>query len=153
MFEGQRHRRIEVGEGMIDYQTLEAFKGNHKYRLTHKSFLRHGSPSYSWAVVGRHGAVHLHLTRSSFQKDVCEDDRWHGGVEYHWRNPPSYMDDRPPSHANCEILNSNCWHDGSSTYAREGYLAHVLAGRHEYIFHSLIRDYERQIHPGEDHDT
>ena len=134
----------------IEHTILEKFKDRPEYRLMHKAFLRFGSPTYQWEVVGRHGAVHLHLARSSFQNDVCEEDHWTGGVEYHWREPPPHMNDRPPSHSDCQLLNSNCWHDGSSTYAMESYLPHALTGRHEYIFLSLINDYERSIKPEQD---
>lgn len=113
------------------------------YDIRYEFFYRHGSPCYQYIVIGRHGAVHLHFSCYKYG-DEPEKKSWSGGVEYHYRTPPPYMDDRPPSHANCPFLNSNCWHDGSSNQAT-AYLDYFLHGYHDLIFSGLIRDYERAI--------
>lgn len=107
-----------------------------KYRYKYTMLWRFGTKVHMWSVVGRHGAVHLHL-------ENYRNDDWTGGVEYHYREPPDYMNDRPPSHSNCDLLNSNCWHDGSSTYATEHYLPMFKAGNidHDYFFWGITRDY------------
>jgi len=43
-----------------------------------------------------------------------EDEKPSGGIELHYQIPPDYMDDQAPSHQDCWLLNSPCWHDGSS---------------------------------------
>jgi len=87
---------------------------NSEYRYTKP----YGKPVHTWSVVTAKGGMHLTIN------DSGEDarPRYHGGVETHWRQPPPYMEDAPPSHTNCWLIGGPCWHDGSSLWAKEHWI-------------------------------
>lgn len=94
----------------------DAYKGNHV-----------------WTVVSGQGAVHLHI--SDYGQDYAEKydrDRYTGGIEMHYRNPPSYMKDDAPSQDECWILKCPCWHDGSSLQAVETWIPRWVNDKNDH---------------------
>ena len=72
-----------------------------------------GQWRHTWSVKDDAIGIHLSITVPTGDHDA------YGGFEIHHRSAPNYMKGEAPSHDNCWLLNSPCWHDGSSTYARE----------------------------------
>lgn len=75
-----------------------------------------GWPVHVWELVGSAGGLHLHIRDT---EGVGDCDRYIGGIEVHYRSPPDYMRDQPPSHDECHVLKAPCWHDGSSMQATD----------------------------------
>lgn len=111
---------------------MERWKFKNEYRY----WREHAYAYHRWTAVGCHLALHFH-TSGRIVKD--EPTEWYGGIETHYRTPPSYMEHGPPSHPQCEILNANCWHDGSSLQASEVWIPRWRAAPndHDYIFSEL----------------
>jgi hypothetical protein len=102
-----------------------------------------GNPQHVYTVLGRHGAMHFHVT----DMGEAKEDLWirySGGLEVHYRTPPDYMADAAPSQDKCWLLKCPCWHDGTSLYASERVIPFWLAAPndHERMFQFLIREYE-----------
>ena len=106
------------------------------FRIKYVKEAIRGDWNHTYSVVGAKGAIHFWW--------VENDSGGYGGVEFHHRQPPSYMQDRPPSHADCPYLNSNCWHDGSSTCAREIFEPMHRVGCSDGIFRELIGRYKQE---------
>jgi len=102
-----------------------------KYRSKYEFSIRNGHEYHDWSVIARHIGIHLHII------DMGEDDgkeageRYSGGIEIHYRQPPDYMKDEAPSHDNCWLLKAPCWHDGSSMQVTDKWIPRwrALAGR------------------------
>ena len=62
-----------------------------------------------------------------------------GGLEIHYRIPPHYMFQKPPSHDNCWLLKSPCWHDGTSLAVEELWIPLWRNGEtsHDLMFSEL----------------
>jgi len=111
-----------------------------KYEYTNEFSKRH-----VWTVIGRHGAIHLHISEVSMGSD--KPDSISGGVEYHYRVPPEYMSDDAPSHDRCSILQGPCWHDGTSSWATDHWIPLWQAAPHEHdrMFELLQGAMEKHI--------
>lgn len=91
---------------------------NYRYSLTS----RFGGWHHRYIIETAHGALELQITEypDGLGTSTLEES---GGVESHFRSPPDYMAERPPSHHKCDALGGNpCWHDGSSTWAVEHFI-------------------------------
>lgn len=108
-----------------------------QYRYSYKAKLWAGKWRVDYELVGRHGGVHLHV---SGPHNYDGEDHYSAGLEVHYRSPPEYMQNDPPSHDECWLLKCPCWHDGTSLYAQEGYLQIVLMAAHEHVFRKLASD-------------
>lgn len=119
-------------------------KGQYRCKYT---YVNDFGPEHTWVVVGAKGALHLHI-RESHTQGV----RTYGGLEIHYRQPPSYMEHDAPSQDNCWALGGPCWHDGSSTYAEERWIPLWQAAPHDHdgMFQRLKVEYERQFYPLEE---
>lgn len=103
-----------------------------------------GSPSHIWSAIGAKSGIHLWI-RDSGEK-ANPDSRFYGGIEIHYRQPPDYMRDDPPSHDECWLLKCPCWHDGSSLQASEIYIPMWLANPHDHdgMFEIISRRLSKQ---------
>lgn len=101
----------------------------------------YGSEKHCWVCIGRHGAMHFH----AYGPFLHLDSEWSGGLETHYREPPDYMTNDAPTHDHCHILKTPCWHDGTSSYAREQLIPDWLADRHNHdaVFDMLKREYRK----------
>lgn len=115
-----------------------------KYRCTMRVYDRFGDWAASYEVIGAKGAVHYHVSRWKGSDGIIS---YSSGLEYHYRSPPDYMQDKPPSHDECHLLKSPCWHDGTSLYASEVYEPLFRMSQHESIFWQLERDAENAFNP------
>lgn len=103
-----------------------------------------GSVRHDWTVVGRHGAIHLHISEPP---PPVGEHRYEAsaGLEVHYRQPPSYMEDSAPSHERCWVFEggSPCWHDGTTSYAMGRYLPlwQLDPHDHEGMFGRLEAEY------------
>lgn len=113
---------------------------NYRYSLTTKLFA--GAWRMSYDVIGAAGAVSLNV---SGPHHYGGEDHYSAGLECHWRSPPAYMCDRPPSHDECHVLKCPCWHDGTSLYAQERFLPLVLRGEHEVVFALLAAEADDRL--------
>lgn len=84
-----------------------------KFKCEYKFTVRFGTESHSWSCIGRHAALELNI------RGPYENGNYSGGLEMHYRQPPSYMNDEVPSHENCHLIGGPCWHDGTSLYVQE----------------------------------
>lgn len=116
-----------------------------KYRCKYTYEKPFGDPKHVWTVIGRHGAIHFHVS------DMGEDrsrqygtDRYSGGLECHYRMPPDYMGNQAPSQDTCWLLGQPCWHDGTSLYASERVIPFWICAPHDHerMFQFLIGEYE-----------
>jgi hypothetical protein len=114
-----------------------------QYRCKYEYSKPFGSPNHVYTVIGARGAMHFHVTDMGEAK-ADEWLRYSGGLECHYRAPPSYMADQAPSQDACWLLKCPCWHDGTSLYASERVIPFWLSAPndHERMFQVLIREYE-----------
>lgn len=99
-----------------------------RYRVRYVWSHRFGHPHHSYEVVGRHGGLHLHISDLGDEHAKKYGERYSAGLESHWREPPGYMADQPPSQDECWLLKQPCWHDGTSLYAQERYVPMFVGG-------------------------
>ncbi len=112
-----------------------------KYEFTVELHPRH------WSVVGRHLAIHLHISDLGKLLGKEGRDRYSGGIEIHYRQPPEYMENDAPSQDRCWLLKAPCWHDGSSMQVTDKWIPHWLEFRgapdeHERMFTLLATEVE-----------
>ena len=109
-----------------------------KYEYTNDYYAKH-----IWSVEGANGGIHLHITDLG---EKITNERYSGGIEYHYRTPPDYMKEDAPSHHNCFLLGGPCWHDGSSLQASEYWvpLWEMDQGNHDLIFSELQKELEKK---------
>lgn len=108
-----------------------------KYVCEYKYQNRFNNQQHTWTCIGRHGALHLHITNYKSAGEV------QGGLEIHCRTPPDHMRDDAPSHEKCWLLGQPCWHDGTSLYVSETVIPYWLSDPHnhdrmfEFLQHEL----------------
>lgn len=109
-----------------------------KYEYTNEFSRRH-----VWTVIGRHLAVHLHISECEIPgKETINS----AGIEYHFREPPEHMKDEAPSQDRCWLLGAPCWHDGSSLQASEFWVPiwESAPHNHEHMFALLQGELENR---------
>ena len=115
-----------------------------KYRSEYKYTRRFGHPNHVYLVIGRHGAIHFHVTEypEETRRASPSMPQFSAGLEIHHRQPPDYMEDQPPSHDECWAIKAPCWHDGTTLYAEETLLPIWLSMRDdpEAVFRMLERE-------------
>jgi hypothetical protein len=116
-----------------------------KYNCKYEYTIQFGQSKHAWYVEGARMGVHVHITESALSK-VEEDYRYYGGIEYHYRTPPSYMKDDAPSHHDCRLLGGICWHDGSSLAATEIWIPRWESNPHDHngMFNMIIAKMEEE---------
>lgn len=112
-----------------------------KYRCKYNYEVVFDSPRHTWSVIGANAGLHLHITDGK-RYAQSEDMRYSGGIEIHYRYPPEYMQDQPPSQDKCWLLKCPCWHDGSSLQASEIWIPRWLMDPHDHdrMFRGLCHD-------------
>lgn len=120
-----------------------------KYRCKFKIYERFSDWAAMFEIVGAKGGVHYHVSR---YKDTNGSTSYSSGLEFHYRTPPDYMKDKPPSHDECFLLKCPCWHDGTSLYASEVYEPMFLRGDYSGIFRQMERDAEEKFNGEGDND-
>lgn len=115
-----------------------------RYRYQYRMFYQFGSWKHFYELIGRHGAVHFHVTDFGENRKGFPD-RYSAGFEVHYREPPNYMRSLPPSHDHCPLLKTPCWHDGTSLYAQETLLPMFLRMNHIAMFRFLIGDADNRF--------
>lgn len=116
-----------------------------KYRCTMKVYQRYGTEwGATFEAIGAKGAVHYHVSSYKNSDGIIS---YSSGLEFHYRQPPRYMQDKPPSQDKCHLLQAPCWHDGTSLYASEAYEPLFLRGCYDAIFRLLERDAEEKFNP------
>lgn len=122
-----------------------------KHRFKYEYSNPYGHPKHVWTCIGRHGAMHFHVTDmgEKWAEEHGRDTRYSGGLEQHSRVPPDYMADNAPSQDRCWLLGCPCWHDGTSLYASEFVIPFWLAAPndHERMFQFLAREYSERFEP------
>ncbi len=121
-----------------------------KYNPTYRGeYVYHnpwGNPKHMWKVVLAGGGIHLYVADMGENYNPEYGERYSGGIEIHYRHPPSYMDHEPPSHDECFLLKAPCWHDGSSLQASEYWIPLWLTDphNHERMFHLLAQYFNKR---------
>ena len=95
-----------------------------KYRSKYEFAIEFDIPRHVWTVVGRHLAIHLHISE-------LKDHGPSGGIEYHYRQPPEHMKDDAPTQDQCWLLKAPCWHDGSSMQATDYWIPQWQKSPHD----------------------
>lgn len=127
-----------------------------RYRCKYEFTLRFGKPFHLWSLLGARGGLHLHITDNGEEHAREYGERYHGGIEIHYRTPPDYMQDTPPTSDECWLLHAPCWHDGSSLQASERWIPMWLTNQHdhEYMFRMLAVDADHHFRLEEqDHES
>jgi hypothetical protein len=104
-----------------------------RYRYKYSASLAFGQWRHSYEIVGARGGANLHVSGPNNYDDM---DHWSAGLELHSRTP--LYEDRPPTFDKCWLLNCPCWHDGTTTFARERFLPMFMEGDHRRIFRRMI---------------
>ena len=108
-------------------------------------WIRYGEPHFSLAVIGFKGAFQFYFAvRMGFKVEPSYlMEGFHPllpmGVEKHSRSGEG-----EPHHTDCQFTGGNCWHDGSSLYAREHVMPLFLAGGSKAVF-ELLEDRYREV--------
>lgn len=99
----------------------------------------HGEMHY--IVAGKDGSIDFHVFTSDFMGDRV------GGVEFHHRHAPYYMDATKPSHKSCWAMldKGPCWHDGTSLWASEYWIPLLDNAGEEAVFSALEREYVKHF--------
>jgi hypothetical protein len=107
------------------------------------------SPYHGWELIGRWGGVNLRIVDHGEDHEKKYGERYSGGLEYHWRQPPRHMDNQPPSHSPCWLLHCPCWHDGTSLYVSESLIPYWSEGAtsHDDMFRRLARLADDNLSP------
>ena len=118
-----------------------------KWRALYQYQSRFGNPKHDWQVIGASGALHFHVTDHGAEHEAKFGQRYSAGLEVHYRQPPDYMAEQPPSHDECWVLKCPCWHDGTSLYAYEHVLPFWLSrpDDHERMFDFLRSEAEERF--------
>lgn len=114
-----------------------------EFRFKYEYSKSYGSKAtHIWSIIGKHGAMHLHINNYSYSENL-EKDTYSGGLETHYRSPPDYMANDAPSSDNCWLLKSPCWHDGTSLYVEEHLIPFWLQSPHDHdrMFDKLKENY------------
>lgn len=102
-----------------------------------------------WIVVGNYGAIDFHCSHAHL--DVSKRYGVTGGVEYHHRQPASYMgDDYGCTHDHCWVLGGKCWHDGTSLWATEHWIPMFRACGEAWVWLELESTYRRHEWAGKE---
>jgi hypothetical protein len=122
-----------------------------KFRYKYEYTNDFGYPKHVWTCIGRRGAMHFHVTDMGEKGPDGErrSDRYSGGLEVHYREPPDYMGEQVPSTDKCWLIGCPCWHDGTSLYAQEFLIPFWLANPtdHDRMFKCLAHEYEQRFEP------
>jgi hypothetical protein len=110
------------------------------YRYEYRLSSRFGHWRHSYSLIGRWGGLEFHVTDLGESALSYTSERLSSGLEVHHREPPEYMASDPPSHDECWLLKSPCWHDGTSLYARETLLPMFDGVSHEKMFSRLAHE-------------
>lgn len=94
----------------------------------------------AYGVVGSEGGVQVWWQPVPHVAALDGRDVF-GGVEYHYRTPPSYRIGSEPDNTECFLLQAPCWHDGSSLQFTERYES--LRHNPKAIYRALESDYRR----------
>lgn len=115
-----------------------------KFRCKYEYSSLYGRPHHVWTVVGRDGAVHLHVSDLGEQWSSQHGQRYSGGLEVHYRHPQG---DEAPSQEKCWLLGGPCWHDGTTMYAEETLIPlwQRAPHDHERMFGILQDDYAERF--------
>lgn len=113
----------------------------HRYKYEYRYLPRHGSATHSYEIVGRFGALQLHIKEY--------ENNLHAGLEIHYIQPLSHMRD-VPSNMDCWLTKTPCWHNGTSLYAEEYFLPHFTRQNHQEMFDLLTQEADRHFYQGEE---
>lgn len=112
-----------------------------KYRYRYRMELFGGHWHHSYELIGRWGGLALNITDFGDENIKILGQRYSAGLECHYRQPPNYMSDAPPSHDKCSVLGGcPCWHDGTSLYAQEHFVPLFDGVSHDRMFRHLAAD-------------
>jgi hypothetical protein len=102
-----------------------------EYRYTPTAY---DSILHNWTLIGRWGGLNLRIEEYN---PVMPSTG--GGLEIHYRTPPSYIHNEPPHHDNCWLLKCPCWHDETSLAVQERWIPlwNYGATNHKEMFAKL----------------
>jgi len=104
-----------------------------EWRCKYEFTLRFDNPFHVYSVLGALGGLSFHVTDRGEKEAEEAFGRYSGGLEAHYRTPPDYMSERPPSHDECWLLCAPCWHDGTSLYASETIIPYWLTAPDDHV--------------------
>ena len=122
-----------------------------RYKCKYTLLERFGGWLHLYEVVTRWGGVHLHITEYGEDMAARIKERYSGGIEYHWIEPPEGRKNDAPDHLACEVVKRPCWHDGSSLYASEHLIPQWENNPHDHemMFRTLARLADEVLKPEE----
>ena len=119
-----------------------------KYEFEYRYTRQFGEPFHQWSIVGALAGLHVWIKDRGEEFEEQFGSRYSGGIEVHYRTPPSYMSDDAPTYKSCWLLGCPCWHDGSSLQTTEYWIPAWLADPHNHdrMFDLLQADFESRFH-------
>ena len=110
-----------------------------------------GSVEVRMQVCGEHGGVEFVFV--CHNKALLPGYEWDNhidtyGVEYHWKRhnrPEYYQDTDKPHHTDCTVTGGECWHDGTSLWAKEHWLPMLLQVGTEPVWSEMEYEYGAKI--------
>lgn len=117
--------------------------GDAKDMIVKKYFLFSGGRR-EWAVTGLMGSVSFWVEKSA----MPSHGEYYGGVECHYneKSKPDYFDGKEASQERCDFNMGKCWHDGTSLWASEYWIPHILPRGAEAIWQRLEANYRERFY-------
>lgn len=99
-------------------------------------------------VIGEDGGCEFHFSCADEERRIYGDGAiTSGGFECHFKasSRPEYYADHAPHHTDCPVTGGDCWHDGTSLWAREHWLPGMASGGEEWVWRELENAYRNKI--------
>ena len=115
-----------------------------KHRCKYEYTNQHGTQNHTWSVISGAAGLHLHIHG---HKVPDREIAWHGGIEIHYRNPPSWSNGCAPTSDDCWLLKCPCWHDGSSLEVDERWIPLWKQDPHghDFLFSALCSALDQRV--------
>lgn len=99
-----------------------------------------------WSVTGESGSVSFWVCETVSELSIKWGERFFGGVETHYnkKSKPDYLD-KNSHHESCLHNAGECWHDGTSLWASEYWIPHILPLGQDAIWQRLVQAYRENF--------
>jgi hypothetical protein len=103
-----------------------------------------------WSVTGELGSISFWVDEMTSEVAKRCGEKFFGGVETHYnkKSKPDYLD-IDAHHASCLHNGGECWHDGTSLWASEYWIPHILPLGQDAIWQRLTQAYRDNFKPDE----
>lgn len=106
-----------------------------------------------WCVTGEFGSLSFWFTEYPKDYELAHGELGYGGVETHYneKSKPEYLQGNGRDDCMCNV--GKCWHDGTSLWASEYWIPHVLPRGDKFIWETLEFNYDLKNKDAENGNT